>query len=173
MAAISLDKKRFVRAVFLTVLSFMLSAGFFKLLGKFYSLRFMESDSDYALLMVCEKRTRPIEEFHRKDYVEFTYHGKPYPQYYLPDGKIVIKEVIGFPGDKLKITDDFVYLNGELIGNVLHTDRHGHPVEHFHFDGTIPEGKVFVMAPHPRSFDSRYWGFVDKSWGLHKCWKIF
>jgi type IV secretory pathway protease TraF len=45
-------------------------------------------------------------------------------------------------------------------------------VDYFHYDGPVPSGKVFVMAPHPRSFDSRYWGFVDESWGLYKCWPL-
>lgn len=35
-------------------------------------------------------------------------------------------------------------------------------VEQFIFNGVIPKDKFFVMGTHPRSFDSRYWGFVDR-----------
>ncbi|EAL3751808.1 S26 family signal peptidase, partial [Campylobacter coli] len=34
--------------------------------------------------------------------------------------------------------------------------------EQFIFNGVIPKDKFFVMGTHPRSFDSRYWGFVDR-----------
>jgi hypothetical protein len=33
----------------------------------------------------------------------------------------------------------------------------------------IQHGKYFAYAPAPRSYDSRYWGFVDESWIVGKA----
>jgi type IV secretory pathway protease TraF len=33
----------------------------------------------------------------------------------------------------------------------------------FDYNGTIPKGKLFMVAPHYLSFDSRYFGLIDKS----------
>jgi type IV secretory pathway protease TraF len=44
------------------------------------------------------------------------------------------------------------------------TDSKGEPyVISFDYNGTIPKGKLFVTAPHYLSFDSRYFGLIDKS----------
>lgn len=47
-------------------------------------------------------------------------------------------------------------------GEVLHQTSDGRPVEVTNFRGVIPEGKVFVMGTHERSFDSRYLGLLDR-----------
>jgi len=30
------------------------------------------------------------------------------------------------------------------------------------FNGKVPEGTLFVSGQHRDSFDSRYWGFLDR-----------
>jgi hypothetical protein len=34
--------------------------------------------------------------------------------------------------------------------------------EPFEFNGSVPEGKVFLIGDSPNSYDSRYFGFVDE-----------
>ena len=174
---IRIDKDRLLRAGALTILAFVLVilglTGIYKLFSRFYTLWFMTSNSDYAEVMVCTTEEVPLSEFKRGDFVGFRYYGKPYPEYKLAKGTFVIKQIWGFPGDYLKVDDEHVYVNGELVAGVLHRDSKGRPVKVFYYDGEVPEGKIFVMAAHPRSFDSRYYGFVDISWGLHKCWPLF
>ncbi|WP_325099558.1 S26 family signal peptidase [Campylobacter sp. TTU-622] len=54
------------------------------------------------------------------------------------------------------------YCDNVFLGIAQKTDKDGNKVEQFIFNGVIPKDKFFVMGTHPRSFDSRYWGFVDK-----------
>jgi signal peptidase I len=53
---------------------------------------------------------------------------------------------------------------GEEIAIIRSTDSEGKPYAiSFDYNGIIPEGKLFVIAPHDMSFDSRYFGFIDRS----------
>lgn len=54
------------------------------------------------------------------------------------------------------------YCDGVFLGKAKTTDINGKNVENFIFNGTILCNQFFVMGTHERSFDSRYWGFVNK-----------
>lgn len=47
-------------------------------------------------------------------------------------------------------------------GEVITKTTDGRPVPVTTFAGVIPDGKVFVIGTHQRSFDSRYLGLVDR-----------
>ena len=49
------------------------------------------------------------------------------------------------------------FCNGEYVGMAKET------MPHFTFDGKIPPGFMFVMGEHKDSYDSRYFGLVEKS----------
>ncbi|ECP9367809.1 S26 family signal peptidase [Campylobacter coli] len=65
-------------------------------------------------------------------------------------------------GQTLSVKDLKYYCDNVFLGIVQKTDKDGNKVEQFIFNGVIPKDKFFVMGTHPRSFDSRYWGFVDR-----------
>ena len=85
--------------------------------------------------------------------------------------KPLIKRVIGVAGDTVKVTEDKVYLNGELLDE---------PYVHYpniprNIEVTVPEGKVFVMGDHRNaSNDSRSLGcFAVEDIMGKALWRIF
>ena len=95
----------------------------------------------------------------RSDIVVFVYPVDP--------TKDFIKRVVGVPGDVIQIRNKHVYINNEVwndphayfadgsaLGSGSPRDMYG-PV-------TVPQGQIFVMGDNrDRSYDSRFWGFVD------------
>lgn len=101
-------------------------------------------------------------------------------EYPLEPSKDFIKRVIGCPGDKIKIENKKLYRNGELIDEAyaIHKDTSG-----FNMPGNprdyvdefiVPKDYYFVMGDNrDSSFDSRYWGFVNKKLIKGEAWFIY
>jgi signal peptidase I len=71
------------------------------------------------------------------------------------DEKLLIKRVIGMPGDTLRIENNQVWLNGVYIEDTQYQ---------FVYDGVIPEDKYFVLGDNrSNSRDSRDIGLIDKN----------
>lgn len=87
--------------------------------------------------------------------------------------RVTITKRIGcVAGEKLSFHDDRFYCNQELLGGVLKKTWRGEPLTAFAWSGPVPQGKVFLIGDHPRSFDSRYFGFVNTT-ELTKLWPLF
>jgi signal peptidase I len=103
-----------------------------------------------------------LEKVHRGDVIVFVFP--------VDRSKDFIKRVVGIGGDTVEIKDGMVYLNGVKAAE---------PHAHFEVDPSarsqlsrrdntgpivVPQGKVFMMGDNrDRSFDSRFWGFVDRN----------
>ena len=103
-----------------------------------------------------------FEPIHRGDVVVFVFP---------PDRtKDFIKRVVGIAGDTIQVKNGRVWLNGQPMD-----DPHAHfevpdsdrspvtPRDNFG-PVQVPPGKIFAMGDNrDRSYDSRFWGFVDEN----------
>lgn len=78
-----------------------------------------------------------------------------------------IKRVIGLPGDRIKIQNGFVYVNGEKLNEDYLRDKTSLFPGSFMAEGaeiTVPAGKLFVLGDNrPHSSDSRIFGPVPEN----------
>lgn len=76
----------------------------------------------------------------------------------------LIKNLVGLPGDDLRITDEGLILNGDFLqGTALaNHDSQGRPMPPSLLnEGIIPDGLCLALSQgHIGSFDSRYFGLV-------------
>lgn len=72
------------------------------------------------------------------------------------------KKIICQEGDLLETRGSLHYCNGEWTDTALDKTGSGKSLSLFVWNGQIPEGKAYVLGDSPESFDSRYWGFIEK-----------
>lgn len=126
----------------------------------------------------------PYRDIRRGDIIVFRYPYSDHANY--------VKRVIGLPGDRVRIVEGRVFIDGEPLFEpyVQHDAIYADPfAENFPPAGrsylaiglnsnwarylltqvrdgalVVPPGKYFVMGDNrDRSADSRYWGFVDRA----------
>jgi signal peptidase I len=109
-------------------------------------------------------------DIHRGDIVVF--------RHVTPEADVLIKRVVGLPGDTLSIRDGRLYVNGKPLDEPYLDTARGVTVETFPGDITTPSGtpgwtlnepytlppdQYFMMGDNRTdSFDSRFWGTVDR-----------
>ena len=86
--------------------------------------------------------------------------------WYPPDTtKSYIKRVIGLPGDRIRIEDGQVSVNGQrLAEEYVPGDFRDKNTWMEGEEQTVPPGKYFVLGDHRnQSSDSRMWGYVPRA----------
>ena len=83
---------------------------------------------------------------------------------YLEEAKTrkALKKVACSEGDVLSVRQKSYYCNNSYLGQAKDYSLKGEKLRHFEFQGVIPKDKLFVFGTHVDSFDSRYFGFVEK-----------
>ena len=100
-----------------------------------------------------------IEKLQKGDYVLFKLENDIYAK---PDD-IILKEVVCLEGESLEVTSDKrFFCNGVFLNKAKDYTRAGEKLNHFAYNGIIPEGSFFVIGHHKDSYDSRYFGFIHK-----------
>lgn len=154
-----------------------LQVGDFLLVNKFtYGIRFpftvKETKPEAASMWARYNVVLGPEMVHigdpkRRDIVVFEFPRDPSVHY--------IKRVIGIPGDTIEVRDKQVYVNGERQVEPYVQHVRSMPGEGDNFGPvTVPEGKYFCMGDNrDESFDSRFWGFVDRSAIVGKAFILY
>ena len=115
-------------------------------------------------------RVLPLSSPEQGDVIVFVY-----PE---DESKDFIKRVVAVAGDAVEIRDKKVLVNGEPIDDGYAVYADGGTIRRDKRDNmprtVVPEGKLFVMGDNrDRSYDSRFWGFVDVGQVKGKAFVIY
>lgn len=95
----------------------------------------------------------------RGDLVAFQADERMAP--WLPFGRVVVKIATGVTGDHVIVDERETSVNGQRVSEGLAlSEKLGKSPADFNRNETVPAGAYWVTGTHPKSFDSRYWGFV-------------
>lgn len=106
-------------------------------------------------IMILDKVTYRFSNINRFDIVVLKY-----------DGDLIIKRVIGLPGDKVEVTNNKLYINDKLYEEkylATGTDTPNFSINDINKTEKIPKGYYLVLGDNrEESKDSRSFGLVKK-----------
>jgi signal peptidase I len=123
-----------------------------------------------------EQRLLPIDPVHRGDVVVFKYPEEPERDF--------IKRVIGLPGETLELRRKVVHINGKPLNEpYVHflvpptpedQEVASYDVRERYGPVTVPPDHYFVMGDNrDNSQDSRYWGFLPRTYIKGKALMVY
>jgi type IV secretory pathway protease TraF len=141
-----MSKKKALKIVFIALMFVLIV---------FNNIMFVTTDSLGKNVFHIKGRFPKIE---RGDYVSLTVI---YPYSEIPEEIKVVKKIGCVEGQTLAVKGRNFYCDNFYLGRAREKTMSGKKVNMFVYNGKVPEGKVFLIAPHEYSFDSRYFGFVE------------
>jgi conjugative transfer signal peptidase TraF len=113
----------------------------------------------------------PASTIKTGDYLVFRHSDSTFvPQGLNRDNDRLIKQVGCGPGETLTSDGERQFFcNDKLLGKALEQDSKGQILPRFHYSGTVPAGSFFMVGANPRSFDSKYFGFIHADEILYKA----
>lgn len=110
--------------------------------------------------LLIEKVSFKINGISRGDIVVF--HAPPASRM----DEVMIKRVIGLPGDTVSISKGVLYVNGDALEEPYEMEKPREDFKPF----KVPEGSIFVLGDNRNnSFDSRFWGVVPQDLVIGKA----
>jgi conjugal transfer pilin signal peptidase TrbI len=88
------------------------------------------------------------------------------------ENDLLIKKVGCAPGEMLTTQTGTIYCENSFLGTNLISDGEGRPLPQFTYNGLVPANKYFMIGGHERSFDSRYFGFINAYDFRFKAWPL-
>lgn len=134
-------------------------------------ISFVKGDSMYPTMKNNQIIFADMAEYDRGDII--TAHFPDSITNFNPEAEdtMIVKRIVGIPGDKIEITKDGVYINGDLYEEPYLTDEHAAAtyVETNHNKFVLGDNDYFIMGDNrDESFDSREFGVVKVKDILYK-----
>ena len=108
------------------------------------------------------------------DYVLFAYRNETIANVLGKRSEDMMKIIGCDEGETLTVDENkSFYCNGEYLVKAKDRSLKGVPLPQFVYNGAIPAGFMFVMGQHRDSYDSRYFGLLEKSRVRAKAYPIF
>lgn len=124
------------------------------------SFAFNKSESlPYSVFIIKSSNKAP----ERNELVSFSFEQKTDSKVFK-DGALMVKEVIGLPGDVVSFKSNSFFINDVQVAKVKSETSKGEPLTP-NVDRVLLDGEYFVFSSHDDSFDSRYleFGYPDQS----------
>lgn len=106
-------------------------------------------------------------DFKEGDYLLF------HKQLYQAQTDQLLKMVGCAPGQLLRVANSEYYCGEKYLGHALANDSKGKQLPQFIYNGPVPAGSLFMIGNHPRSYDSKYFGFIHADSVLKKAYPIW
>lgn len=91
---------------------------------------------------------------------------------YLPADVPLLKRVAGAAGDEICRENVTILINGIVVAEALELDGTGRPMPVWQGCLILSSNEVFLLQDHPRSFDGRYFGPVDRRLVIGRATKL-
>lgn len=165
------SRKKFIIYSIISILIIIVSSILIRTIFKSnYVLGLNFTPSLHERVFIIDKHTN-LKTLKKDDLIGFVFQEDD--SIYFKKGENFIKYVICMQGDDLIVDSSQIKCNGKYYGSPLKIDGKGNVLKHFKYKGKVPKDKYFVWTPYVKSYDSRYWGFVDKKNIVGKAiWKL-
>jgi conjugal transfer pilin signal peptidase TrbI len=93
---------------------------------------------------------------------------------YFKDGQVIVKIAAGITGDHVKVDSKHTTINNQtIIDGLPLANKLKQPPIKYHRDETLPPATLWVTGKTPKSFDSRYWGYVYDHQVIGRAYALF
>lgn len=114
-----------------------------------YTIGINLSDSLPQKVFLIQKNA----SFDKGDYIQLSHQSSD--EKFFKNGVMMVKQIIGSPGDKIEFKEREFFINGEHFGKTKPLSKDGRNLEQ-NKTKTLDKNEYFVYTPHKDSFDSRY-----------------